>query len=205
MTVGTVITIFMIIATIFALATITYVVIDIIIDIKNKKKQNKEEKEEEPEPEPEEEPAPVVVPVVVAPAPEPEEDHTLIAAVPIIMDEEDEHEVMPEIVDHIDAIEADALISDDLAMENANYESGAGQGEQGIVNIGFIDANFEANEVVTLERLKEKAMIRKNIGRLKVLADGMLNKPLTIKAESYSVQAIKMIELTGGTVIILKD
>ena len=199
---GTVITIFMIIATIFALATIAYVVIDIIIDIKNKKKQKKEEKEEEPEPE---EPAPVVVPVVVAPAPEPEEDHTLIAAVPIIMDEEDEHEVMPEIVDHIDAIEADALISDDLAMENANYESGAGQGEQGIVNIGFIDANFEANEVVTLERLKEKAMIRKNIGRLKVLADGMLNKPLTIKAESYSVQAIKMIELTGGTVIILKD
>ena len=43
------------------------------------------------------------------------------------------------------------------------------------------------------------------MGRVKILADGILNKPLTIKAESYSVQAIKMIELTGGTVIILID
>ena len=40
---------------------------------------------------------------------------------------------------------------------------------------------------------------------MKILADGMLNKPLIIKSESYSIQAIKMIELTGGTVIILKD
>jgi ribosomal protein L18E len=40
---------------------------------------------------------------------------------------------------------------------------------------------------------------------MKVLADGILNKPLTIKSESYSIQAIKMIELTGGTVIILRD
>jgi ribosomal protein L15 len=45
----------------------------------------------------------------------------------------------------------------------------------------------------------------KKVGRMKVLADGELNKPLIVKAEDYSVQAIKMIELTGGTVIILKD
>jgi ribosomal protein L18E len=45
----------------------------------------------------------------------------------------------------------------------------------------------------------------KKVKRIKILADGVLTKPLTIKAENYSVQAIKMIELTGGTVIILID
>ena len=50
-----------------------------------------------------------------------------------------------------------------------------------------------------------KGLLTKKTGRIKVLAGGMLHKPLTIKAENYSVQAIKMIELTGGTVIILKD
>ena len=62
-----------------------------------------------------------------------------------------------------------------------------------------------AHDVITLAVLKEKGLISSKVGRMKVLADGMLNKPLTIKSESYSIQAIKMIELTGGTVIILRD
>lgn len=114
-------------------------------------------------------------------------------------------EVMPEIVEHIDAEEADAMISDALAMKTANYESGAGHGQQGIINVGVLDDNFNAHDVITLAVLKEKGLMSKKVGRMKVLADGMLNKPLTIKSESYSIQAIKMIELTGGTVIILRD
>ncbi len=167
--------IFMIVATIFALFTIAYVIIDIILGLLLRKKEEEPEEEEEEEP-------PVVVPV-----PEPV------------------HEVMPAIVAHIDAEEADAMISDDLAMENARYEEGAGHGMQGIINIGVIDKAFEANSVITLAVLKSKGMISKKVGRMKVLADGELTKPLTIKSESYSVQAIKMIELTGGTVIILQD
>ena len=121
------------------------------------------------------------------------------------IEEEPPVEEMPEIVEHIDAEEADAMISDSLAMKNANYESGAGHGQQCIINIGVLDARFEANDVVTLGVLKERGLVSKKAGRMKVLADGELNKPLVIKAESYSIQAIKMIELTGGTVIILKD
>ena len=105
----------------------------------------------------------------------------------------------------IDAEEADAMISDTLAMKTANYESGAGHGQHGIINIGVLNQNFEANDVITLAALKEKGLVPKKVGRMKVLADGILTKPLTIKSESYSIQAIKMIELTGGTVIILKD
>jgi len=165
--------IFMIIASIFAIGTLGYVTVDIVLEIRNKDKPEEEKKEE---------------PVVVA-AP-------IVDAAP---------EVMPEIVEHIDAEEADAMISDSLAMKTANYESGAGHGQQGIINIGVLDDNFNAHDVITLSVLKEKGLISSKVGRMKVLADGMLNKPLTIKSESYSIQAIKMIELTGGTVIILKD
>ena len=165
--------IFMVIASIFAIGTLGYVTVDIVLEIRNKDKPEEEKKEE---------------PVVVA-AP-------IVDAAP---------EVMPEFVEHIDAEEADAMISDSLAMKTANYESGAGHGQQGIINIGVLDANFNAHDVITLAVLKEKGLMSKKVGRMKVLADGMLNKPLTIKSESYSIQAIKMIELTGGTVIILKD
>ena len=166
--------IFMIVATLFALATLGYVAVDVVLEMRNKE-EPKEEKKEEPV-------------VVVAP--------------PV---EEAAPEVMPEIVEHIDAEEADAMISDSLAMKTANYESGAGHGQQDIINIGVLDQNFEAHDVITLAVLKEKGLISKKAGRMKVLADGSLNKPLTIKSESYSIQAIKMIELTGGTVIILRD
>lgn len=165
--------IFMVIASIFAIGTLGYVTVDIVLEIRNKDKPEEEKKEE---------------PVVVA-AP-------IVDAAP---------EVMPEFVEHIDAEEADAMISDSLAMKTANYESGAGHGQQGIINIGVLDDNFNAHDVITLAVLKEKGLISSKVGRMKVLADGMLNKPLTIKSESYSIQAIKMIELTGGTVIILKD
>ena len=114
-------------------------------------------------------------------------------------------EVMPEIVEHIDAEEADAMISDSLAMKNAKYEKGAGEGPQAIINIGVLDQHFAPNSVITLKVLKEKGLISPKACRMKILADGVLNKPLTIKSESYSIQAIKMIELTGGKVIILKD
>ncbi len=165
--------IFMIIASIFAIGTLGYVTVDIVLEMR--KKEEPEEKKEEP--------VVVAAPIVDAAPPE----------------------VMPEIVEHIDAEEADAMISDSLAMKTANYESGAGHGQQGIINIGVLDQNFEAHDVITLSVLKEKGLISSKVGRMKVLADGMLNKPLTIKSESYSIQAIKMIELTGGTVIILKD
>ena len=165
--------IFMVISSIFAIGTLGYITVDIVLEIRNKDKPEEEKKEE---------------PVVVA-AP-------IVDAAP---------EVMPEFVEHIDAEEADAMISDSLAMKTANYESGAGHGQQGIINIGVLDQNFNAHDVITLSVLKEKGLISSKVGRMKVLADGMLNKPLTIKSESYSIQAIKMIELTGGTVIILRD
>lgn len=174
--------IFLSIIAVVSVVFLGYTTISIFVDIlKSDKPQPKEHKKEEP----------VIVELKPEPKPEPEP--------------EPEPVVMPEIVEHIDAEEADAMITDTMAMEAANYESGAGHGRWGIINIGLIDDYFEAHDVVTLAALREKGLVPKGIGRLKILADGELNKPLTIKSENYSVQAIKMIELTGGTVIILKN
>ena len=172
--------IFMIVATVFAIATLGYVAVDVVLEVR-KSRRTRVKVIVEP---------PVVEEEVIVVAPAAEE--------PVV-------EVMPEIVEHIDAEEADAMISDALALETARYESGAGHGVQGIINIGVLDRNFETNDVITLAVLKEKGLVSKKVGRLKILADGILNKPLTVKSESYSIQAIKMIELTGGKVIILKD
>ena len=168
------ITIFMIVAAIFAFATLGYVAVDVVLEKKNANK--------------------AAAPAQVAP---------VVVAAPVV--KEPEPEVMPAVVESIGAEEADSMISDDLAMKSANYEKGAGHGQQGIINIGVLGENFGANDVVTLAALKAKGLVPKKIGRIKVLANGILSKPLTIKAESYSIQAIKMIELTGGKVIILKD
>jgi large subunit ribosomal protein L15 len=171
------IVIFLIIADILAIFSIVYVILDLIFG--RKKKEEPEEQEM------------IVVPVVtpvVAPEPEPE-------VVPVVIP----------IVDHVDAEEADELISDEVAMETVKYEWPAGKGKQGIINIGDLDKLFEPNSVITLSVLKELGLMPKKVKRIKILADGVLTKPLTIKAENYSVQAIKMIELTGGTVIILID
>lgn len=114
-------------------------------------------------------------------------------------------EVISEPVTEIDEESADMLISDELAMSVVSYERGAGRGRRGIVNVGSIDAAFERNSVVTIDSLKEKGLLAPKIRRIKILADGILHKPLTVKAEAFSVQAVKMIELTGGTVVILKN
>lgn len=119
--------------------------------------------------------------------------------------EEEETEMIIPSVDSIDAIEADELLSDTTAMKSVEKEKGAGHGNKGTVNIGDIDKAFESGDVVTIELLKEKELLHKNVGRVKILADGILTKPLTVKAESFSVQAIKMIKLTGGNVIVLDD
>lgn len=170
--------IFLTIAKLFAVAVLVYVAVDILVDLFRKKKK---------------EPAPVIVPIV-APVEEKKED---VAPVVIPV-------VIPNIVDHIDAIEADEMMSDDLAMSVTQREKGAGEGKRTYINLGVIDKHFNAGDTVTLKILKEKKLIPAKIKRIKILADGILTKALTVKAESYSIQAIKMIELTGGTVVILE-
>ena len=42
-------------------------------------------------------------------------------------------------------------------------------------------------------------------GRIEIPAVGTLDKPLTVKADAFSLGAVKMITLTGGQAIELKE
>ena len=173
--------IFMIVSALAGIGSITYVTVDVIVEaVKNgKAKKEAEPVNEEPQ---KEEPAPASVIVPVA-----------------------EEEKMPEMLESISAEDADKMISDDLAMSGVVYEEAKREkGAKNFVNIGVINEAFSDGDTVDIEALRQKRLVPKNTTRVKILADGVLSKPLTVKADSYSVQAIKMIELTGGTVVQIK-
>ena len=66
------------------------------------------------------------------------------------------------------------------------------------VNVGDLEG-FEANSVITQELLYETRVIGKIMPYgLKVLGDGELSKPLTIKAAKFTKSAVEKIEKVGG-------
>lgn len=75
---------------------------------------------------------------------------------------------------------------------------------KGIVNLGVLDANFEENEVVTPQLLKDKGLLCRCVNCLKVLADGVLTKKLTVVANGFSACAKREILRLGGTIVELK-
>ena len=150
-------------------------------------------------------------PAPTAPVAEAEPTEPVAPAAPLFipLGEEipEEEVIIPEeleLVEEINVEDADALMPDKVA-ETFLIESDeqGGVGKMGIINVGVISAAYQSGETVDLASLQEKGMIDANIGRLKVLASGTLDKPLTIKADAFSVQAIKMIALTGGQAIHL--
>jgi len=118
--------------------------------------------------------------------------------------------------DEIGVTEADSALSDELAekfveereesidAETRKITRKEGSGKKEIVNIDALSQNFEAGETVTLAKLRRKKLAPNKTGYIKVLARGRIDKPLTVEANDFSAQAIKMIILTGGTVIRLK-
>ncbi len=113
---------------------------------------------------------------------------------------------LPALLDSVSAEEADSLISDSsipsmLVISESN--SGICRGcKKTFVNIDTISDNFSAGDTVSLKELKEKRLIPQSACYLKVLARGVLDKPLVIKAQSFSNNAVKMIALTGGTAVL---
>jgi len=71
-----------------------------------------------------------------------------------------------------------------------------------IINIGQLNI-FEEGDVVTQKELIDKGIIKKVDYGVKILANGELNKKLTIKANKFSQKAISKIELVNGKVEVV--
>ena len=99
--------------------------------------------------------------------------------------------------------EAKELITDDSALEYLQIEEGTKKksySKKDIINIDTLSKAFEADDLVNLETLKEKKLISSKVDSIKVLARGVLDKPLIVEAQDFSIDAIKMIVVTGGEV-----
>ena len=117
-----------------------------------------------------------------------------------------EEDVLTEdmIREQINVAEAKEALTDEQALalietvESTEKQVG---NKKTIVNIGTLSRFYQANEIVNIETLKNKKIVSKDTGYVKILASGILDKPLTVEANSYSIDAVKMILLTGGKVI----
>ena len=104
-------------------------------------------------------------------------------------------------VDHVSAEEVNDLISDEVAASVIVTERRTARtGKRGTINVDVLSANFESGETVTIERLHEKKLIPASVGQVKLLARGKLDKVLHVELQDYSIEAVKMVIATGGTV-----
>ena len=106
----------------------------------------------------------------------------------------------------VSATEVKSIVSDETAQALIEQEEETEKvygNKKAIINLDVISAHFEAGEIVTVNTLKEKKLISNNVYFVKILARGVLDKPLVVKAQDFSIDAAKMIELTGGRVVML--
>ena len=106
---------------------------------------------------------------------------------------------------------ADEIMTDEEALATVETVSAAdsskkqtNDGYKTFVNIEDISAAFAPGDTVDLASLKAHGLVPQKTTKVKILAKGHLDKPLTVVANKFSVQAIKMIVLTGGKAIITK-
>ncbi|HHW79772.1 MAG TPA: 50S ribosomal protein L15 [Acholeplasmataceae bacterium] len=74
--------------------------------------------------------------------------------------------------------------------------------EFAIVNLSDLNV-FEDGDVITPEVLLSKRIVTKQLSGIKVLANGTLEKKLTVKANHFSKAAISAIEAAGGTTEVI--
>lgn len=117
-------------------------------------------------------------------------------------DEDDELNDEDEKDSGVSVAEAGREMRDDEA-EKLVRESGnvTMRGKQTIVNVDTLGEYFSDGETVTFDDMKERIpFLNKSAVCVKVLARGRLNKALVVEADDFSLDAVKMIVLAGGTV-----
>lgn len=71
-----------------------------------------------------------------------------------------------------------------------------------VVSLGALDASYEAGDIVTVEGLAERGLVRHGSGRVpvKLVGGGQLTKPLTVHVHRASRTAAEAVVVAGGSV-----
>ena len=101
----------------------------------------------------------------------------------------------------VDIERADSLISDSLAKSLITsepepvYTDGR---RKCIINVDTLSDSFAAGDRIDVNLLKERRLIPADTAFIKVLARGVIDKPLVVLANDFTPAAVKMLALTGG-------
>jgi large subunit ribosomal protein L15 len=76
--------------------------------------------------------------------------------------------------------------------------------EYAVVNVGALSKAFSPNEVVDENSLREKGLIKGKGKPIKLLGNGEINIPLTIRVHAVSRSAKEKVEKAGGRVELIK-
>ena len=68
------------------------------------------------------------------------------------------------------------------------------------INLDILEGNYKSGEEVSIESLKEKALIAKSTKSVKILGNGDISKKVIIKDIPASVSAKEKIVKAGGTI-----
>jgi hypothetical protein len=103
----------------------------------------------------------------------------------------------------VDAEYADTVITNSLAKDLIRRDEDVETfgHRHGIVNVDTLSRSFSAGDRVDINTLKSHSLIPYDTAYVKVLARGMIDKPLSVYANDFSLSAVKMIALTGGKAI----
>ena len=69
-------------------------------------------------------------------------------------------------------------------------------------NLGRLKV-FKDGDVVDLQAMKKKNLIKKATGLVKVLGNGEIKKALTVSAHRFSKSAVEKIQKAGGKIVIM--
>lgn len=74
-------------------------------------------------------------------------------------------------------------------------------GKLGEIDLYKLDTNYKSGDFVDINSLKNRELVDKDCKKIKVFANGELNKALTVKANSFEPKAIDAIVSLGGRAI----
>ena len=103
----------------------------------------------------------------------------------------------------VDAEYADNAITNALAKDLIRHDEDVETSghRHGIVNVDTLSRSFSAGDRVDINTLKTHSLIPYDTAYVKVLARGMIDKPLYVYANDFSLAAVKMIALSGGKAV----